>query len=92
MPSIRVVGRLRPTPLLTPEANERRLVIAHYDPRIGAADKDPAMFLVKLRTQETPVRPESVNVPALEDAVKIALENRPDARGCRATLRLPLPV
>jgi len=50
-------------------------------------DKDPSMFLVKLRTQENPIRPEAIQVPALEDAVKIALENRPEMRQAELDLK-----
>jgi outer membrane protein TolC len=50
-------------------------------------DKDPSMFLVKLRTQETPIRPEAVQVPTLEEAVKIALENRPEMRQSELDLK-----
>ena len=41
-----MVGRLYLAALLAPEANERRLVVAHYDPRIGAADEAPAITRV----------------------------------------------
>jgi outer membrane protein TolC len=48
--------------------------------KMTSADKDPAMFLVKLRAQESPKRPEAVQVPTLEESIKIALENRPEIR------------
>jgi outer membrane protein TolC len=38
------------------------------------------MFLVKLRAQESPIRPDAVQIPSLEEAVRIALENRPEMR------------
>jgi outer membrane protein TolC len=43
-------------------------------------DKDPSMFLVKLHAQETPKRPEAVEIPTFEEAIRIALENRPEMR------------
>src|SRR5437867_3457694 len=43
-------------------------------------DKDPAMFLVKLKAMESPARPDDVRVPVLEEAVRTALENRPEIR------------
>ncbi|PYT07096.1 MAG: hypothetical protein DMF60_07805 [Acidobacteria bacterium] len=48
--------------------------------KMTSADKDPAMFLVKLRAQESPKRPDAVQVPTLEASIKIALENRPEIR------------
>src|SRR6185295_10824447 len=48
--------------------------------KMTSADKDPAMFLVKLRAQESPVGPETVQVHGLEEAVRVALENRPEMR------------
>jgi outer membrane protein TolC len=38
------------------------------------------MFLIKLRAQDTPKRPEAVQIPALEEAIRTALENRPEMR------------
>src|SRR4030095_1483478 len=35
---------------------------------------------VKLATQDAPRRPDSVTIPTLEEAVRIALENRPELR------------
>lgn len=48
--------------------------------KMTSADKDPSIFLVKLRAQESPKRPETVQLPTLEGAIKIALENRPEMR------------
>ena len=48
--------------------------------KMTSSDKDPSMFLIKLRAQETPKRPEAVQLPTLEDAIRIALENRPEMR------------
>src|SRR5262249_54919840 len=49
--------------------------------------KDPSIFAVKLRALESPLRPEAVQIPALEDAVRIALENRPEMRQAILDLR-----
>ena len=48
--------------------------------KLVSSDRDPAIFAVKLRALQTPPRPEAVEIPALEDAVRIALENRPEMR------------
>src|SRR5438132_170754 len=55
--------------------------------KMTSSDKDPAMFLVKLRAQELPVRPEATQIPALEEAVRIALENRPEMRQAMIDLK-----
>src|SRR5262245_5226849 len=48
--------------------------------KMTSSDKDPSMFLIKLRAQDLPMGPEAVQVPTLEDAIKVALENRPEMR------------
>jgi outer membrane protein TolC len=48
--------------------------------KMTSSDKDPSMFLIKLRAQDSPTRPEAVQIPNLEDAIRIALENRPEMR------------
>ena len=48
--------------------------------KLTSSDKDPSMFLIKLRTQESPRRPEGIQIPSLEEAVRVALENRPEMR------------
>ncbi len=48
--------------------------------KMTSSEKDPSMFLIKLRAQDSPKRPEAVQIPALEEAVRIALENRPEVR------------
>jgi outer membrane protein TolC len=48
--------------------------------KMTSADKDPAMFLMKLRTLDLPKQPNTVQIPSLEEAVKIALENRPEIK------------
>jgi outer membrane protein TolC len=48
---------------------------------------DPSLFLVRLETQDTPRRPASVVIPSLEEAVRIAMENRPELRQAAIELR-----
>src|SRR5215471_12031228 len=48
--------------------------------KMTSKETDPTMFLVKLRAEESPKWPESVQMPTLEEAVRIALENRPEMR------------
>jgi outer membrane protein len=55
--------------------------------KLVSADKDPSMFLLKFTPREQPKRPESVAVPSLEDAVRIALENRPEMRSAALDLK-----
>jgi outer membrane protein TolC len=86
------IGTLAPVDVLQTEADvasrREQLVISTYNvtaaedqiKKMTSQDKDPSMFLVKLRAQETPKRPEAVQIPTLEEAIKIALENRPEMR------------
>ena len=55
--------------------------------KLVSADKDPSIFALKLRALQTPLRPEAVEIPALEAAVRIALENRPEMRQAMLDLR-----
>jgi outer membrane protein TolC len=48
--------------------------------KLTSSDKDPSMFLVKLQASESPRNPENVEIPALQEAIRIALENRPEMR------------
>ncbi|PYS50732.1 MAG: hypothetical protein DMG13_20330 [Acidobacteria bacterium] len=48
--------------------------------KLTSSDKDPAMFLVKLRAQESPRAPAGVQIPTLEEAIRVALESRPEMR------------
>jgi outer membrane protein len=48
--------------------------------KMTSKEKDPSMFLVKLRAQESPKLPDTVEIPSLEEAVRIALESRPEMR------------
>ncbi|HEX4998824.1 MAG TPA: TolC family protein [Terriglobia bacterium] len=48
--------------------------------KLISSENDPEMFLVRLRALETPRRPDDVAIPALADAIKVALENRAELR------------
>jgi outer membrane protein TolC len=51
-----------------------------------SSETDPSLFLVKLATQDTPRKPVGVIVPGLDEAVKIAMENRPELRSAAIDL------
>lgn len=86
------IGTLAPIDVVQTEADvaarREQLVVSTFNvtqaedqiKKMTSSDKDPAMFLVKFRAEEAPLRPDSVQIPTLEDAVKIALENRPEMR------------
>ena len=48
--------------------------------KLVSSETDPSLFLVRLSTMDSPRRPGSVIVPSLEEAVRIAMENRPELR------------
>jgi outer membrane protein len=48
--------------------------------KLTSSDKDPGMFQIRLDAQEPPRRPEGVQIPTLEEAIQVALENRPEMR------------
>ena len=48
--------------------------------KLTSSDKDPSMFLVRLQASESPRNPENVEIPPLQEAIRIALENRPEIR------------
>ena len=48
--------------------------------KLTSGDKDPSMFLLRLQASESPRRPDGIQVPALEEAIRIAVENRPEMR------------
>jgi outer membrane protein len=48
--------------------------------KLTSSDKDPSMFLIKLQASESPRNPEAVEIPILQEAIRIALENRPEIR------------
>ena len=55
--------------------------------RMISAETDPSLFLVKLETLDTPRSAAAVTIPALEEAVRLALENRPELRANELELR-----
>jgi outer membrane protein TolC len=55
--------------------------------KLVSSDKDPSLFLIKLHALELPTRPDGVDVPTLEEAVRIALENRPEIRQAQLDLK-----
>lgn len=48
--------------------------------KLISSETDPRLFLVRLAAQESPRRPASIAIPTLEDAVRVAMENRPELR------------
>lgn len=48
--------------------------------KLVSSETDPSLFLVRLSTMDSPRRPGSVIIPSLEEAVRIAMENRPELR------------
>lgn len=52
-----------------------------------SSDKDPSLFLMRLKAADLPTRPESVRIPTLEEALRIALENRPEIRQAQLDLK-----
>jgi outer membrane protein TolC len=48
--------------------------------KLVSSETDPSLFLVRLSTQDMPRRPDSVSIPSLEEAVRVAMENRPELR------------
>jgi outer membrane protein TolC len=55
--------------------------------KLVSSDKDGSMFLMRLRAQDLPLRPDAVEIPTLEEAVRIALENRPEMRQAQLDLK-----
>ena len=55
--------------------------------KLVSADKDPSLFLMKFAPKDQPRRPDSVTIPSLEDAVRVALENRPEMRSAALDLK-----
>jgi outer membrane protein TolC len=55
--------------------------------KLVSSDKDASMFLIKLKTLDLPLRPEAVQIPTLEEAIRIALENRPEIRQAQLDLK-----
>jgi outer membrane protein len=48
--------------------------------KLISSETDPSLFLIKLATQDQPRKPTGITIPALTEAVKIAMENRPELR------------
>src|SRR5207249_7631258 len=86
------IGTLAPIDVVQTQADvaarREQLVLSTYNvtsaedqiKKMTSSDKDPAMFLVRLRASEAPRRPDGAQIPTLEEAVKIALETRPEMR------------
>ncbi len=86
------IGTLAPIDVVQTQSEvasrREQLVVSTYNitsaedqiKKLTSGDKDPTMFLVRLQASESPRRPESVQVPNLEEAVRIAVENRPEMR------------
>src|SRR5215467_4134979 len=55
--------------------------------KLVSSDKDGSMFLMRLKAQDLPLRPEAIQIPTLEEAVRIALENRPEMRQAQLNLK-----
>src|SRR5207237_1074842 len=50
-------------------------------------ERNPSLFLLKFAPKEVPAPVSSIQVPSLEEAVKIALENRPEMRSAILDLK-----
>jgi outer membrane protein TolC len=93
------IGTLAPIDVVQTESQVANfndlLVVSQYNvtaaedqiKKLTSSDKDPSMFLIKLRAAETPTRPEAVQIPSLEEGVRIALENRPEMRQAQLDLK-----
>jgi outer membrane protein len=93
------IGTLAPIDVVQTESQiasiNDLLVVSEYNvtaaedqlKKLVSSDKDPSMFLMKLRAQESPLRPEAVQIPTLEEGVRIALENRPEMRQASLDLK-----
>jgi outer membrane protein TolC len=55
--------------------------------KLVSSEKAPSLFLVNLRALESPLHPEAVQIPTLEEAVRVALENRPEMRQAMLDLK-----
>ena len=55
--------------------------------KMVSSETDPSLFLVRLATQDSPRRPASIDIPSLEEAVRIAMENRPELRQAAIELK-----
>jgi outer membrane protein TolC len=55
--------------------------------KLVSGDKDPSLFLMKFTPKDMPQPAASVQIPSLEEAVKIALENRPEMKNAILDLK-----
>jgi outer membrane protein TolC len=55
--------------------------------KLVSGDKDPSLFLMKFAPKDMPQPASAVQVPSLEEAVKIALENRPEMKSALLDLK-----
>jgi outer membrane protein TolC len=55
--------------------------------KLVSSETDPSLFLIRLKTSDSPRRPSSVLIPSLEQAVRIAMENRPELRQAALELK-----
>src|SRR5262249_36195299 len=76
-------------------ARRGQLVVSTYNvtssedqiKKMTSQDKDPSMFLLKLRAEDTPSPPQAVQSLTLPDAIRIAFENRPEMRQAQLDLQ-----
>ncbi len=86
------IGTLAPIDVVQTQSEvasrREQLVVSTYNitsaedqiKKLTSGERDASMFLVKLQPSESPRRPDSVQIPTLEEAVRIAVENRPEMR------------
>jgi outer membrane protein TolC len=55
--------------------------------KLISGDKNPSLFLMKFTPKDMPQPASSVQIPTLEEAVKIALENRPEMKSALLDLQ-----
>jgi outer membrane protein TolC len=55
--------------------------------KLVSSETDPSLFLIRLKTSDTPRRPASVLIPTLEQAVRIAMEGRHELRQAALELK-----
>ena len=55
--------------------------------KLVSADRDPSMFLLRFSPKEQPRRADTITMPTLEEAVRVALENRPEVRSSALDLK-----
>src|SRR6185369_10816047 len=65
---------------LTQSQDQLKKLISHTN--------DPSMFLVNLKTLEKPREPKDTDIPTLQEAVSIAIENRPEIRQALLDLKI----